>query len=88
MTEPVQNPSAGPGSQATGASQAGEAGLDLSLGHIGTEGEKGAASAWYAYCDACGYCQVEAVYEAAEVALGLDPPCPGCGRSAWSFHEL
>ena len=71
------------------ARPAGEAGLDLSLGHIGTSEEK---RPWTAVCDACQWCLAEADYLAAEKAAGPtdDPRCPrpGCGVRLWSFHQF
>ena len=71
--------------QAERVGQAGEAGLDLSLGHIGTPPVE---RRWFACCDACMYGMSDTDYQAAEAAAGPrdDPRCPRCNRMAWSFH--
>ena len=84
------------------AAQAGAAGLDLSLGHIGTEEQKGAdllsfdlaavegdRRRYLAICDACHHSVSEEAYQAAEALAGPqeDPPCPRCGVRLWSFHN-
>ena len=78
-----------PGQAQAGGAPAGAAGLDLSLGHIGTSDEK---RPWTAVCDRCQWCLGEAEYLAAEAAAGPteDPRCPrpGCGVRLWSFHQL
>ena len=83
-TKPGTEPP-GQGSQAGGASLAGEAGLDLSLGHFGTHQ---AARRWDALCDYCHRSMPDEDYQAAEAAAGPceDPRCPNCNRSFWSFH--
>lgn len=70
-----------------GGPPAAAGGLDLSLGHVGTQP---LTARWYACCDACRYTLSDEEYTAAEAAAGpeADPRCPGCGRmSPWSFHR-
>ena len=76
-----------PGQAEGGRAAGGGQGLDLSLGHFGTEPS---GPAWQAVCDACHYSMHEATYQAAEAAApaGNDPACPGCGRQAWIFFPL
>ena len=73
------------GGAKAGGSPAGEAGLDLSLGHLGTQGQGKAETTYLAHCLACDRTYSEADYQAMESRGGLDPRCPGCGRSAWDF---
>ena len=82
------------------ASPATAGGLDLSLGHIGTQPLPARLSGpleftqpgtepvdYLAVCDACHFTMNEAAYLAAEKLAGPcdDPKCPGCGRRAWTF---
>lgn len=45
---------------------------------------------WMAVCDACHCSMSDGMYQLAEKQAGprADPPCPGCGRRAWSFHSM
>ena len=67
-----------------GGASAAAGGLDLSLGHVGTQAR---TAGWWAFCDACHYSLSREAYRAAEAAAGpeSDPRCPGCGRMAWLF---
>ena len=70
--------------QAVGASAA-AGGLDLSLGHLGTQGQE---RRWNALCGACSWSMLDADYQAAADQAGslADPACPRCGKRAWDFH--
>lgn len=75
------------GAQA-GGGPAGEAGLDLSLGHFGTPEENSPRGRYLAWCLACDTCLSDTMYVDLVAMLGADPPCPGCGRSAWDFDPV
>jgi hypothetical protein len=61
-------------------------GLDLSLGHFGTQPLQPVR--YIAFCLACHFTMTEEVYQVAEKLAGPndDPKCPGCGRRDWQFE--
>lgn len=68
-----------------GGSPAGAAGLDLSLGHIGTQPQP---VRFIAFCHACHFTMSDQVWKIAADQAGPndDPQCPGCNRRAWGFE--
>ena len=88
MTHDQDDQAAKGGRRMPEAPPAAAGGLDLSLGHIGTSPATARPGGRYlASCAGCHLTMSEEVYQVAEDLEGLDPRCPGCGRSAWLFES-
>ena len=84
--KPTPEGGAGRGALARHEPGPAEPGLDLSLGHIGTQAT---FPRFIAFCDACHFTMSDQVWSLAAERAGPhdDPQCPGCGRRAWQFDS-